>query len=374
MKKLGYFIGVCSLLLGMAVSQAKAYQFAVWLDGETSPGGGGNPILTEIDQYFGTNNYTLVSTADLETPGFLNSFDCVVVSRYGSDFGTALSTAAASNIMTYVGAPGHSQGGVALYSNDIADNLYGTETGDPYDPLLDALFRNGLRYAAATHHGYVGEFNGAVMGVTANTVEWPAMGFLQGQADALHGYGPEFVYGAGPIGADNPIDAGVTFPFTDSDDTTFLTDITGANPSNIVDVYVVEDEGVARTAQDSINGEPAVMANAVVISGGGGETGTCSSVEGLLSSAEGLGLTTSQRARLARQLTIIGNSIKRKYPYGACQECVVMGQYLNALVRLGQLNAEAASSVESCCTSLTSSSCVPKGDQPGNGGGNNNDN
>jgi hypothetical protein len=253
-------VGACAALALALPSTSSAVDFAVWLDGNTTPGGGGNPILTEIDQYFGAGDYTLVTTAQLATPGFLNSFNTVVVSRYDAGFGTPLSTAAAAQIASYVGAPGPSQGGVALYSNDIADNLYGTSGGDPYDANLDALFRNGLKYAAASHHGYIGEFNGAVMGVAANTAGWPAIGLLAGTADAVHAYGPQFVYGVGPVGAGNPIDAGVTFPFTDSDNTTFLTDITGASANNIVDVY---------DSEDSINGEPAILANQFVISGGG---------------------------------------------------------------------------------------------------------
>jgi len=55
--------------------EASAATFAVWLDGSTTPGGGGNGILTSLDQAFGPGSYTLVSTANLETSGFLNSFD-----------------------------------------------------------------------------------------------------------------------------------------------------------------------------------------------------------------------------------------------------------------------------------------------------------
>ena len=41
-------------------------------------------------------NAELVSTAELATPGFLNSFSAVVVSRYDSGFGSGLSSAAAA--------------------------------------------------------------------------------------------------------------------------------------------------------------------------------------------------------------------------------------------------------------------------------------
>ena len=256
----GLVLSLFALAGGVSVAPApaSALPFAVWLDGNTTPGGGGNPILTEIDHYFGTGDYQLVSTANLETPGFLNSFGAIVVSRFDSGFGTSLSALAAANVAAYVGV-GATQGGVALYTNDIADNLYGAKT-DPYDPNLDALFRNGLTYASASGHGYIGEFNGAVMGVTSNTAGFASLGLVQGTASAVGGYGPTFTYGVGPIGAGNPIDAGVTFPFTDGDGTTYLTQVTGTNPNNVVDIY---------TSNDSINGLPAVLANQFVIFGGG---------------------------------------------------------------------------------------------------------
>ena len=72
----------------------------------------------------------------------------------------------------------------------------------------------------------------------------------------------------GPIGAGNPIDAGVTFPFTDADHTTFLTDISGADPNNIVDIYT----------SAGIDGEAAVLANQFVISGGGSVPDSSSSL------------------------------------------------------------------------------------------------
>jgi PEP-CTERM motif len=235
--------------------------FAVWLDGNTTPGGGGNGIVTSLDNAFGVGDYTLVTTSQLETPGFLDAFKTVVVSRYDSSFGSSLSAAAASNIATYVGT-GATEGGVAVFTNDAADNFFGATTGDVYDANLNQLFVNAATYASASGHGYIGEFNGAVMAMSSNSAGMPAIGLLQGSANGVHGFGPQFLYGVGPIGSGNPIDAGVTFPFTDGDTSTFLTDITGADPNNIVDVYTSE----------GIDGEPAVLADHFVISGGGGGT------------------------------------------------------------------------------------------------------
>ncbi len=239
--------------------------FAVWLDGNTSAGGGGNGILTSLDNKFGSGHYTLVTTTQLETAGFLDAYDTLIVSRYDSGFGTSMSAAAAANVKTYVGS-GATQGGVAIFTNDAADNFFGATTGDVYDANLDRLFTNAATYAAASHHGYIGEFNGAVMAMDSNSAGFSAMGLLTGAASAVGGYGPQFHYDVGPIGSGNPIDAGVTFPFTDGDTSTFLTYITGYNPNQVVDIYTDPTGG-------GINGTPAVLANQFVISGGGGDTG-----------------------------------------------------------------------------------------------------
>ncbi len=251
------YMMVLSLLLVLLIPSVglSADKFAVWLDGSLSDGG--NPIVTRLDTVFGAGAATLVTTAQLDTPGFLNSFNAIVVSRYDSEFGTYPDATAAANIKAYVGS-GASQGGVAVFTNDMADNLFGSQSGDPYDANLDKLFINAAGFAAASGHGYIGEFNGAVLAMASNSSGAPSLGLLTGVAGPLGGYGPQFTYGVGPIGSGNAIDAGVTFPFTDTDDTTYLTKITGADPGNIVDVYTSE----------GINGLPAVLANNYVIHGG----------------------------------------------------------------------------------------------------------
>ena len=72
-------VGALVLVLGVA-SAAAAPQFAVWLDGNIS--GGGNGILTSLDNAFGVGDYTLVTTSQLETAGFLNAYQAVIVSRF----------------------------------------------------------------------------------------------------------------------------------------------------------------------------------------------------------------------------------------------------------------------------------------------------
>jgi hypothetical protein len=255
LKKLAQTVAFGAAVIALPAAASASPAFAVWLDGNTTPGGGGNGILPALDNAFGVGDYTLVTTAQLATPGFLNSFKAVIVSRFDASFGTSLSAAAAANVASYVGS-GATQGAVAVFTNDAADNFKGG--GDVFDPNLNQLFVNAATFAAASGHGYIGEFNGAVMAMASNSAGFSAIGLLPGSADAVHAYGPQFVYNVGPIGPGNAIDAGVTFPFTDADTSTFLTDITGASPSNIVDIYT----------SSGIVGEPAVLANQAAINPG----------------------------------------------------------------------------------------------------------
>jgi hypothetical protein len=249
-KKSAALLLAASLLPSIASAAPK---FAVWLDGNTTvPASDG--ILGSLNNAFGAGTWTLASDANLSTPGWLNNFDTLIMSRSGASFGvTSIPAAAAANIQTYVGAPGPAQGGVALFSNDAKDNWFGANVGDPYDVNLDRLFVNAATFAAATGHGFIGEFNGTV--IALNT-----LGLLPGVAGPLGGNNAQFEYVVGPIGAGHPIDAGVSFPFVDGDQTPFLTKITGASNANIVDVYGPNSGGAA--------GFPAVLANERLINGG----------------------------------------------------------------------------------------------------------
>ena len=262
-----------ALILMGAPSRGSAAEFAVWLDGNTTPDGGGNGIPFSLTAAFGASSFTLVTTAQLDTPGFLNGFDAVIISRFGFGTGTALSTAAVTNIQAYVGT-GPNQGGVATFTNDAADSLCNpalftcSPNADPYDPNLNQLFVNAATLAAATHHGFVGELNGAIMAFTSNDSGFlPAIGLLTGSStgvqavDQIPGEPPVgFLYEEGPIGTGHPIDKGITFPFTTSELTLFLGYVTGFDTGNVVDQY--GDNGL-----DTLAGVPAIIANKAIIDG-----------------------------------------------------------------------------------------------------------
>jgi len=253
-------LGAALLLVASPSRVSAARTFAVWLDGSATDGG--NAIPTVLNTNFGAGAATLISTADLETPGFLNSFSALVMSRYDSSFGiSTISATAIANIQLYVGLAGSAgQGGVAVFTNDAADTFISSGSGDPVDANTTQLFVNAATFAADSGHGFIGEFNGAAMAFETNA-NGSALNLLQGNAGRLGFLNiGKFVYAVGPVGGSNPIDAGVTFPFQNDETSTYGMVVTGANPNNIVDVY-----SAPGSIYDNI---PAVVANTYVISGG----------------------------------------------------------------------------------------------------------
>jgi len=255
---------------------------AVWLEGETTngvPGGNQNGIPFALTEAFGANSFSLVTSAQLNDPSFLNQndFSVVIISRAGNGTGKIpLDPEAVTNIQKYVGLAGNpKQGGVATFTNDAADSLcnpavFSTcpSSADPFDPNLYQLFINSVTLAAATGHGYVGELNGAVMAFTSNDSGFlPAIGLLPGsstgvqvveQKDPQNPVG--FIYEEGLIGTGHPIDQGITFPFVTKEVTLFLGYVTGFDTGNVVDQY--GDNGL-----DNLAGVPAIVANQAAIGG-----------------------------------------------------------------------------------------------------------
>jgi len=273
MKNIRLILLTALVSLGSSGINAAQPKFGVWLDGVTGPQPG-DGILNSLNNAFGAGSYTLLSDADLSLS--LAAYHTIIMSRTGANFGnTSISAAAIANIQSYVGAYGPTQGGVAMFTNDAKDNFFGATSGDPYDANLNTLFQNAATYAAATHHGFIGEFNGTVIGLNL-------LHLLPGVAGGLSG-GNQFHYAVGPIGAGHPIDTGVSFPFVDGDQSPFLTTVTGADPGTIVDVYT--SQGVVSYSDNTVGYVPAILANPILIAGGHNDVPDGGATIGLLGGA-----------------------------------------------------------------------------------------
>jgi uncharacterized protein YvpB len=145
------------------------------------------------------NSVTLVTDAQLATPGFLNAFDVFVYTRTGSSTGTTLSAAAAANVKAYVRR-------TVLLNGDFADAV-------GQDTEIEDLIKNSVQWAGATHHGYVGEFNGAFAGLTSNGNGLTPLNLIAGAAAPFNASTTDYGnIAATAFGADHPVLAGVALP------------------------------------------------------------------------------------------------------------------------------------------------------------------
>jgi hypothetical protein len=104
----------------------------------------------------------------------LNAFDAFFYTRNGQSFGTGLSSSAAANVSAYVGSTGN----VVLLNGDFAD-------GVASDPYIKTLFTNAANFAGSSGHGFIGEFNGAVAGLTSNSSGFNPLNLISGSAGPI---------------------------------------------------------------------------------------------------------------------------------------------------------------------------------------------
>lgn len=192
---------------------------------------------------------TLVTDSQLATPGFLNSFAALVMTRNGFSFGSGLSSAAAANVAAYVGSTGR----VVLLNADFADDV-GTV-------FTNTLITNAVNFAAASGRGFVGEFNGAVSGLTSNSNGFNPIGLVSGSAGPL-GFGQGGSSGSINLtaaGTGHPVTAGLSLPFnppavefgaavTGVDASLILATFDGGNPA------IIASAGVAGCPPHRIHG------------------------------------------------------------------------------------------------------------------------
>ena len=201
----------------------------------------------QIDDYLSSAGFTatLVTDAQLSTAGFLDDYDAFFYTRDGfTTPGTSLSAAAAANVQAFVGSSGRG----VLLNGDFADTLLGATP----DTEIQQLIWNATTWAASTHHGYIGEYTGAVSGLTTNSDALTPLGFVSGSAGAL-GNGPaEGAIVKTAEGESSPVLAGVDFTTTDpTGELSFGSIVTGVDSSLVLATY-------SNPGQPN-NGNPAII-------------------------------------------------------------------------------------------------------------------
>ena len=199
---------------------------------------------------------TLVSDADIATPGFLDNFSALVVTRDGDAFGDGLSSAAAANVIAYA-----TGGNVALFPGDWADMVTtpSCASGDPEDTTVEQALLNGAAFASLSGHGYVGEFNGTAMAVTTNANGFNPLNLIAGDAGTLDVF-DDAVDTVTVLDPAHPVAAGLPGVFSPIETSTFRTPVTGVPPENVVATWA--------------DGAPAIIATSC-------EVGICDCVAGV---------------------------------------------------------------------------------------------
>lgn len=187
----------------------------------------------EIDDYLNSNGFeaTIVSDADLSTEGFLADFDAFFYTRDDANTpGASLSSTAAANVQDYVGSSGRG----VLLNGDFADTLL----GESPDTEVQQLISNATSWAAETHHGFVGEYTGAVAGLTSNSDELTPLGFVSGSAGTLSDGPADGDIVETTAGEGSQVLAGVDFPLTDpTGELSFGSIVTGVDSSLVLARY-----------------------------------------------------------------------------------------------------------------------------------------
>src|SRR3954452_18856300 len=161
----------------------------------------------------GGNTVTLVTDAQLATPGFLDSFDVFVFTRNGIAFNPLLSAAAATQVRAFTKR-------AVLLNGDFADGLNS-------DQEIKDLYLSSVRWAGEHGGGYIGELEGATAGLSSNADGQPALNFLAGSATASTFAGLSSTIVETPAGESSPVLDGVSLPHASSD-VNFAAGITGA--------------------------------------------------------------------------------------------------------------------------------------------------
>jgi hypothetical protein len=188
---------------------------------------------------------TIVTDAQIATPGFLGAFDAFYFTRNGSEFGDGLSEAAAAAVRNYVG----SDGNIVLLNGDFADPLMLN------DAEIIELTGNAVDFAVQSGHGFVGEFNGAVSALTSNSDDFVPLGLISGSAGPLASGPANGTITVAAAGIGHPVLDGVGLPF-DPVDVDFGPAMTGVDSALVLARY--SNGTPAIVAKGTANDPPAI--------------------------------------------------------------------------------------------------------------------
>src|SRR3954468_13349073 len=149
------------------------------------------------------NTVTLVTDAQVATPGFLDGFDVFVFTRNGIAFNGVLSDAAAAQVRAFTKR-------AVLLNGDFADGLSS-------DQEIKDLYVSSVRWAGEHGGGYIGELEGATAGLAGNADGQPVLNFLPGSATASSFSGLSTTIVATAAGANHPVLDNVSLPHASSD-------------------------------------------------------------------------------------------------------------------------------------------------------------
>ncbi len=229
-------LGLGLMLAAVAVPAAEAQQIAVF----------GNNDIDDLINLIPGYTATLVSDAQLATPGFLAGFAALVYTRDGSSGGSGLSFAAAQNVRSYVGSSGR----YVLLNADFADGAT--------DPTNARLIANAVVWAAASGHGFLGEYSGSVAAVSSNANGFEPLDLVPGSAGPLGsgngGSAGTLFLAPGQLG--HPVLQGLPL-FFDPQATEFGADLTGAPVADVLANFGIGGNagvlaGTANTAVDLV--------------------------------------------------------------------------------------------------------------------------
>lgn len=199
----------------------------------------------QIDNFLSLNGHTatLVNDTQLQTAGFLNTFDLFVYTRNGSSLGGSLSAAAATNVSAFV------TGNVVLFTSDLADN--GFPSGDPTNTLM----LNAVSFTS--NKGFIGEFNGSCAAMTSNSSGLTPLGLVTGNCTALNAG-----LGGDPMDIlqiNHPVVTGVSDPVSLGGSHEFFANLTDVDQSLVIAVNSQQIPSIV-ARQSSPVPEPASLA------------------------------------------------------------------------------------------------------------------